>query len=92
MDKKQVKTVLAGDFSGIDNFVENIINPIFGEDSFEKKEYAEELVTIEKKSVADFANVLSVINVGTICNYKSEDIDKSIFDYRNHTKWVWFFF
>ena len=75
MDKKQVKTVLAGDFSGIDNFVENIINPIFGEDSFEKKEYAEELVTIEKKSVADFANVLSVINVGTICNYKSEDIE-----------------
>ena len=75
MDKKQVKTVLTGDFSGIDNFIENIIYPIFGEECFEKKDVPEQLVTSESKAAADIANVSSILNVGTISNIKSEDIE-----------------
>lgn len=75
MDKKQVKTVLTGDFSGIDNFIENIIYPIFGEECFEKKDAPEQLVTSESKAAADIANVSSILNVGTISNIKSEDIE-----------------
>ena len=75
MDKKQVKTVLTGDFSGIDNFIENIIYPIFGEECFEKKDVPEQLVTSESKAAADIANVSSILNIGTISNIKSEDIE-----------------
>ena len=75
MDKKQVKTVLTGDFSGIDNFIENIIYPIFGEECFEKKDVPEQLVTSESKAAADIANVSSILNIGTINNIKSEDIE-----------------
>ena len=75
MDKKQVKTVLTGDFAGIDNFIENIIYPIFGEECFEKKDVPEQLVTSESKAAADIANVSSILNIGTISNIKSEDIE-----------------
>ena len=75
MDKKQIKTVLTGDFSGIDNFIEKIIYPIFGEECFEKKDVPEQLVTSESKAAADIANVSSILNIGTISNIKSEDIE-----------------
>ncbi len=75
MDKKQVKTVLTGDFPGIVNFIENIIYPIFGEKCFEKKDVPEQLVTSESKAAADIANVSSILNIGTISNIKSEDIE-----------------
>lgn len=75
MDKTQIKKVLTGDFTGIDNFIENIIYPIFGEKSFEKKDVPEQLVTSESKAAADIANVSSILNIGTISNTRSVDIE-----------------
>ncbi len=75
MDKNQIKTVLTGDFTGIDNFIENIIYPIFGEDCFEKNDIPEELVNGESKKNADDAKISSILKIGTICNIKSADIE-----------------
>ncbi len=75
MDRKQIKNALTGDFSGIDDFIQNIIFPIFGEKCFDRKAFPEELVTKETKEAANNANVSSILNIGTIGNISSEDIE-----------------
>lgn len=75
MDRKQIKNVLTGDFSGIDDFIQNIIFPIFGEKCFDRKAVPEELVTKETKDAANNVNVSSILNIGTIGNISSEDIE-----------------
>ena len=69
MDEKQLQSYLSGNYRGIEEFLDNVIFPIFGEDNFEDHFQTELLENhTEWQSLANATGIRSIKQVGLINN------------------------
>ena len=69
MDEKQLQSYLSGSYEGVEEFLHNVIFPIFGEDNFEDHFQTELLENhTEWQSLANATGIRSIKQVGLINN------------------------